>query len=611
MSASEQDRVTVLNWDVLTNMDEQRKYTSFAIPRRDAREPEASNPPGMSVPPDGADSSAGASLSDSRFAEIEINSNSSQTSAAERALRFFSSVTPPEPVEQRALDPLRMKFYDMRRLASDRPFARDDSELFYKQANFMADFTDDYQGDTKFFMYYPCYQHMGYDQLRTYFTWRTKVRSGDMPPTSVSYVFLYVYELLNNIGVSDTSEGLDMLLSVWHKCLKFSPALENYMPQWFKDYHVYYGMHNSFADFAKEHDLLRYYSAAFLFDEDFNNSYDIWTGISSYDVTKSKFLVEGNEQLFKDCFSAVLDGIRKLCEDNNFRIEDLFVYGAGRKMPWQPFRQALFHHNRIQDDCTVEMPGMEYYYCKNNHWSVRLPIYFSTQKEFVGFIVKKTEACLRQIMKYKYKLTAEPKARFDSTFGELKRFEDRGACLEKAIEKAVADFHRNLTRTVVTVDQTNLARIRMEAMGTQEKLVVLDNDKECGVWSVECGVLPQTDVEPSVSGSASERTSNGAERIPEPARAEQSGVCEDDDDGWASFKKALSNVELRALEMILCGETGIKTFADDNGIMLEVLADSINEKAADLIGDSILETGDGIAVYEEYRESLTAIADCS
>jgi len=603
-------------------MDEQGKYTSFAIPQRDTSEP------GSAAPYKKSDSSDEVSLSHSRFAEIEIDFSSSHESAAERALRFFSSVTPPEPVKQKQLDPLRLKFYEMRRLASGRPFARDDSELFYKQAKFMVDFTDDYPGDTKFFMYYPYYQHMGYEQLRTYFTWRTNARNGEMPQTSVSYVFLYVYELLNNIGLENPCEGLEKLLSVWKTCLEFSPALENYMPQWFKDYHVYYGIKNNFADFAKEHGLLRYYPTAFLFDDDFDNSYDIWTGISAYEVTKSKFVSEGNELLFKDCFRAVLDGIRRLCEDNNFRIEDLFVYGTGRKMPWQPFKQALFLHNRISDDCTVEMPGREFYYCKNNRWSVKLPIYFSTQKEFVGYIVKKTEACLRQAVKYKYKLTAEPKARFDSTFGELKRFGDQGVCLEKAIEKSVSEFHRSLTRTVVTVDHANLARIREEAQGTQEKLIVLDDNKECGVWSVECGVAFQTDaepnenaefgisfkadVEPSVSGSASERTSNGAERMPEPAMAERRGVCEDDvrdddDDGWGALKGALDAVEIGALEMILRGETDMKAFSDENGIMLEVLADSINEKAADLIGDSILETGDGMAIYDEYRESLTAL----
>ena len=56
--------------------------------------------------------------------------------------------------------------------------------------------------------------------------------------------------------------------------------------------------------------------------------------------------------------------------------------------------------------------------------------------------------------------------------------------------------------------------------------------------------------------------------------------------------------------LIQFGNAQIKAFADENGIMLEVLADSINEKAADFIGDSILEFADGMAIYEDYREKI-------
>jgi len=54
-------------------------------------------------------------------------------------------------------------------------------------------------------------------------------------------------------------------------------------------------------------------------------------------------------------------------------------------------------------------------------------------------------------------------------------------------------------------------------------------------------------------------------------------------------------------------KTNIKAFADENNIMLEVLADSINEKAADLIGDSILEIDEEIILYDEYRENIKSI----
>jgi hypothetical protein len=44
--------------------------------------------------------------------------------------------------------------------------------VFIRQARFMADFEDDYQKLAPFSMFYPYYQMMSYEQLRTYFTWR-------------------------------------------------------------------------------------------------------------------------------------------------------------------------------------------------------------------------------------------------------------------------------------------------------------------------------------------------------------------------------------------------------------------------------------------------------
>ncbi|MCL2402300.1 MAG: hypothetical protein FWC90_06620, partial [Oscillospiraceae bacterium] len=67
-------------------------------------------------------------------------------------------------IVKRALDPIREKFYAMRDLASGNPFARNDASLFYKQAKFMEDFSDDFEGHATFSMYFPYYQHMGYDQ---------------------------------------------------------------------------------------------------------------------------------------------------------------------------------------------------------------------------------------------------------------------------------------------------------------------------------------------------------------------------------------------------------------------------------------------------------------
>lgn len=51
-------------------------------------------------------------------------------------------------------------------------------QLFYQQAKLLEDFTDDFSEQASFSSCYPCYRDMNDRQLRTYFTWRTKVRQG-------------------------------------------------------------------------------------------------------------------------------------------------------------------------------------------------------------------------------------------------------------------------------------------------------------------------------------------------------------------------------------------------------------------------------------------------
>jgi len=85
---------------------------------------------------------------------------------------------------------------------------------------------------------------------------------------------------------------------------------------------------------------------------------------------------------------------------------------------------------------------------------------------------------------------------------------------------------------------------------------------------------------------------------------DEPGGTETPDSPWSAFYDALTPVEIKALSIVLSGGANIRTFADEHGIMLEVLADGINEKAADYIGDNILEAGDGITVYDEYREQV-------
>ncbi|SUY50525.1 tellurite resistance TerB C-terminal domain-containing protein [Lacrimispora sphenoides] len=130
------------------------------------------------------------------------------------------------------------------------------------------------------------------------------------------------------------------------------------------------------------------------------------------------------------------------------------------------------------------------------------------------------------------------------------------------------------------MDETSLHKIRLEADDTQEKLIV-------------------PDTEPMMYFESS--TVEASPVISQTVFADASVAMQDN---WTSLFHILGEIEVDALKFILQGDTNLKHFADANGVMLEVLADSINEKAIDTIGDNILELDDSLTIYEEYINKI-------
>ena len=193
---------------------------------------------------------------DDEFYEIEYDS-----SPFPGAGKF---VLKPQKVELREKDPVREKFDKMRDIARsyrmsvygsnrfyDARIRWEMARVFYKQGIFMQDFTDCFEEAEDFSSYFPNYQMMNYRQLRTYFTWRTRVRQGMVEKTSLSYVYLYLYELITNIGVESPLEGLEQLMWFWQEYRELDAAIDHHVPSWIKDYHIYYDLPHTFAEFVE------------------------------------------------------------------------------------------------------------------------------------------------------------------------------------------------------------------------------------------------------------------------------------------------------------------------------------------------------------------------
>ena len=221
-------------------------------------------------------------------------------------------------------------------------------QLFYQQAKLLEDFTDDFSEQASFSSCYPCYRDMNDRQLRTYFTWRTKVRQGIVESTSPSYAELYCYELLHQIGVPDPETGFRMLQQFRQDYTAVSPECRfPYFSIWLHDYIIYYGL-----DQALLPELSEDYAAEARFDKNFQTVQEAEThtdaelfqaisDLSGYGLQRSKFYREQTElieQAVPYCFRQMCDYFR------NRKKSDYLEYLFGKKglLPYHMFNYATF-----------------------------------------------------------------------------------------------------------------------------------------------------------------------------------------------------------------------------------------------------------------------------
>ena len=159
-----------------------------------------------------------------------------------------------------------------------------------------------------------------------------------------------------------------------------------------------------------------------------------------------------------------------------------------------------------------------------------------------------------------------------------------GLSLEDIINNAVIEFYKEATKTVVKVDHEELSRIRKEAMKTQEKLIVPEQEEPL---FTPVTPLPEHKDVSTVMQTIDELTPLS--------------------DSWQGLKNALSEIEKKALYILIRGESDIKKYADECGIMLEVLIDGLNEKAMDFVGDNLVD-GD-IVIYDDYKKQIKEMVE--
>lgn len=89
-----------------------------------------------------------------------------------------------------------------------------EEENFYRQGLYMKDFTCETQRSAKL-PDHATYQKLNRTQLQCYFAWRSQARAHHPHSRgNETYAYLYISEVINDIGVKDEEEGLAILKKV-------------------------------------------------------------------------------------------------------------------------------------------------------------------------------------------------------------------------------------------------------------------------------------------------------------------------------------------------------------------------------------------------------------
>ena len=479
-------------------------------------------------------------------------------------------------------------------------YSSNSPSMFVKQAEFMLDFTDDYDGFAEFHNAFPTFQQMNNEQLRTYFTWRTQVRGGNVTATSASYTLLYCSELINNIGIGFDfpEEGMARLINFWRAYRVHDATIDERMQRWTLNYYILNAPIEPFSHYNAQFPVPLESTCDVVDEILFGESLPSLALIersSSYSITKGQLYRKSDTSLLDRLIAAALGAVDALFTKNELDLRSLLV--EQRNEPYTSvYVDAVYSPVRIKTARVVEIDRhtrfvVDGFMHRREYYS------FDTYRHAVGFILKTIDARLRVALNFGRLLKLPDSSQMKNNFllsedetalTRLKPWKKKAYGLLKrkafidAIDAAIAGVLRadaEAEARRVDIDFTQLARIRAEHEETADKLEALPFPSLDGDAQFTDTVPPELDLD--------------TPQVDEPPQApliSQSDEPKTDGDG----SLAMSEAECELIAKLLLGET-------PQGFDAELLIESINEKALDAIGDNLIDTsGDAPYIYEEY-----------
>ena len=435
---------------------------------------------------------------------------------------------------------------------------------FYVQGKFMEDYEDDAPWNGEIRLYYPSYHDLRLEQLRGYFTWRTALRRGEFRPIATSLAYIYVYELLNDIGASDAEDSLRKLREFETGYLDSGIGegdMRRNLRRWMLEKAVVSGLPPETArEYADPDMLLRDEALAALREYRARTDGEIFRALLTLAGSRLSRSPAAQSEEGQRLFARVwrLAAARERQEGKT-----LFTlcFGGCRSHRWDPLANALYYWRKRPVAAAYELDEVRTYTFNGGIWTEKCYQERSFDKKLLEGLLHETDRQLRLYLDLGRRLQEKPEESWASEYVEAVIEEDRQARAEAERKKVV-------------IDLSGLERIRRDALETRDSLLTEEDLREA----------EETEAEPP----------------PAPTEAETGPSPE-------APETPLDREQRELLTLLVRGEP-VKGWLAERRWMPTVAVDAINEALYDEIGDSALECdGDEITLAEDYREDILRI----
>lgn len=452
-----------------------------------------------------------------------------------------------------------------------------EAQQFFFQAAIAKDYEDDYDWNGSFVCFRPAYRMMSNEQLRGYFTWRTRWKKGEESDleemTRASFALIRVYEILNGCA-ENAEEGYPELVRLLDVYGPLQVILKVQLKRWIHDYVIDHQLKDHVEEtFFPELEADRALQVLGHPEEADDMAYfDALSRLSEYRMDKSVFLQKQKALSARILKKACMEISRQLEESVHLNLlQKCFGDGSGTGRYAVFYRNAIYHDpekaRHVHEEKEFQVDAIRTYVKdKDGIWRIHSP-YLSTDRSHVlGDIIRETDRQLRDKYGKASKLREhKPQSAFKKLIARVIEEDE-----QEQIEAAKPKIH---------IDLSSLSRIRSDADIVRDALIINEEEETAPALKKE----PVMERQEHAEKEAAEPVAASLQEKKKPAEA----------DGDPKY------VLLHAL---LDG-TDCREYLHAHHIQLAMLVDEINETMMDAVGDTVIEfDGDTPVLIEDYRE---------